>query len=44
MDYSDYHEGEWQGERYGVVSHLLSVSLNQRVRLQGVRAKAKTCP
>ena len=33
MDYSDYREGEWQGERYGVVSHLLSVSLNQRVRL-----------
>ena len=34
MDYSDYREGEWQGERYGVVTHLLSVSLNQRVRLK----------
>jgi NADH-quinone oxidoreductase subunit C len=33
MDYSDYRHGEWQGDRYGVVSHLLSVSLNQRVRL-----------
>ncbi|BEP43386.1 NADH-quinone oxidoreductase subunit C [Variovorax sp. 375MFSha3.1] len=33
MDYSDYRDGEWQGGRYGVVSHLLSVSLNQRVRL-----------
>jgi NADH-quinone oxidoreductase subunit C len=34
MDYSDYREGEWQGERFGVVSHLLSVSLNQRLRLK----------
>jgi NADH-quinone oxidoreductase subunit C len=34
MDYSDYREGEWQGERFGVVTHLLSVSLNQRVRLK----------
>ena len=34
MDYSDYREGEWEGERFGVVSHLLSVSLNQRVRLK----------
>jgi NADH-quinone oxidoreductase subunit C len=34
MDYSDYREGEWQGDRYCVVSHLLSVSLNQRVRLK----------
>ena len=34
MDSSDYREGEWQGERYGVVTHLLSVSLNQRVRLK----------
>ena len=34
MDYSDYREGEWQGERFCVVSHLLSVSLNQRVRLK----------
>ena len=34
MDYSDYREGEWQGERFCVISHLLSVSLNQRVRLK----------
>ncbi|MGK6307127.1 NADH-quinone oxidoreductase subunit C [Variovorax sp. DT-64] len=34
MDYSDYREGEWGGERFCVVSHLLSVSLNQRVRLK----------
>jgi NADH-quinone oxidoreductase subunit C len=34
MDYSDYREGEWEGERFCVVSHLLSVSLNQRVRLK----------
>lgn len=34
MDYSDYREGEWQGERFCVVTHLLSVSLNQRVRLK----------
>jgi NADH-quinone oxidoreductase subunit C len=34
MDYSDYREGEWQGERFCVVSHLLSVTLNQRVRLK----------
>jgi NADH-quinone oxidoreductase subunit C len=34
LDYSDYREGEWQGERFCVVTHLLSVSLNQRVRLK----------
>ena len=38
VDYSDYREGldgERQGgDRYCVVSHLLSVSLNQRVRLK----------
>jgi len=34
MDYSDYRDGEWAGERFCVVSHLLSVSLNQRVRLK----------
>ena len=34
MDYSDYREGDWEGPRYCVVSHLLSVSLNQRVRLK----------
>ena len=34
LDYSDYREGEWQGERFCVATHLLSVSLNQRVRLK----------
>ena len=34
VDYSDYREGGWDGQRYCVVSHLLSVSLNQRVRLK----------
>ncbi|AMO21945.1 NADH-quinone oxidoreductase subunit C [Ramlibacter solisilvae] len=34
VDYSGYGNGEWDGPRYAVVSHLLSVSLNQRVRLK----------
>ncbi|WP_332815633.1 NADH-quinone oxidoreductase subunit C [Ramlibacter sp.] len=34
VDYSDYGNGAWDGARYAVVSHLLSVSLNQRVRLR----------
>jgi NADH-quinone oxidoreductase subunit C len=34
LDYSAWREGEWQGERFCVVTHLLSVSLNQRVRLK----------
>ena len=34
VDYSDYKDAAWDGLRYGVVSHLLSVSLNQRVRLK----------
>jgi NADH-quinone oxidoreductase subunit C len=34
LDYSEYRMGEWDGLRYAVVSHLLSVSLNQRVRLR----------
>ncbi|HEY2254561.1 MAG TPA: NADH-quinone oxidoreductase subunit C [Variovorax sp.] len=34
MDYSSYRDGQWQGERFCVVTHLLSVSLNQRVRLK----------
>jgi len=34
VDYSEYKAGEWDGPRYAVVSHLLSVSLNQRVRLR----------
>jgi NADH-quinone oxidoreductase subunit C len=34
VDYSDYGNGQWEGPRYCVVSHLLSLSLNQRVRLK----------
>ena len=34
VDYSGYGEGAWQGPRFAVVYHLLSVSLNQRVRLK----------
>ena len=34
VDYSEYRMGDWDGPRYAVVSHLLSVSLNQRVRLR----------
>jgi NADH-quinone oxidoreductase subunit C len=34
IDYSDYRDGGWEGPRYCVASHLLSVSLNQRVRLK----------
>jgi NADH-quinone oxidoreductase subunit C len=34
VDYSEYRAGEWDGLRYAVTSHLLSVSLNQRVRLR----------
>jgi NADH-quinone oxidoreductase subunit C len=34
VDYSDYKNGGWDGPRYAVVTHYLSVSLNQRVRLR----------
>lgn len=34
MDYSAYRDGQWEGQRFAVVSHLLSVSLNQRVRVR----------
>jgi len=34
VDYSEYKDGRHDGLRYCVVSHLLSVSLNQRVRLK----------
>jgi NADH-quinone oxidoreductase subunit C len=34
VDYSDYKDGAWQSARYAVVLHLLSVSLNQRLRLR----------
>ncbi len=34
LDFSDYKNQPWEGLRYAVVSHLLSVSLNWRVRLK----------
>jgi NADH-quinone oxidoreductase subunit C len=34
VDYSEYKAGEWDGLRYAVTIHLLSVSLNQRVRVR----------
>jgi len=34
VDYSEYGNGTWDGPRYAVVYHLLSVSLNQRLRLR----------
>jgi NADH-quinone oxidoreductase subunit C len=34
VDYSTYGDGAWDGLRYGVVVHLLSISLNQRVRVR----------
>ncbi len=34
VDYSAYGDGRWEGPRFAVVSHLLSVSLNQRVRVR----------
>jgi NADH-quinone oxidoreductase subunit C len=34
MDYSGYGDGAWEGSRFAVVYHLLSVSLNQRVRVR----------
>ena len=34
IDYSAYGDGPWEGARYAVVVHLLSVSNNQRVRVR----------
>lgn len=34
VDYSTYGDGRWEGARFAVVTHLLSVSLNQRVRVR----------
>ncbi len=34
VDYSTYRDGAWDGLRFCAVSHLLSVSLNQRVRVK----------
>jgi NADH-quinone oxidoreductase subunit C len=34
VDYQDYGDGTYDGLRYAVVNHLLSVSLNHRVRVR----------
>ena len=34
VDYADYGDGTWDGLRFAVVYHYLSISLNQRVRLR----------
>ena len=34
VDYSTYGDGVWEGLRFAVVTHLLSVNLNQRVRVR----------
>lgn len=34
VDYSDYGDGAWEGARFAVVVHLLSLSHNQRVRVR----------
>ncbi len=34
VDYAAYGDGAWEGPRFAVVNHLLSVSLNQRVRVR----------
>ena len=34
VDYSSYKDQAWEGMRYGVVSHLLSVNKNWRLRLK----------
>lgn len=34
VDYADYGDGTWEGLRFATVYHLLSISLNHRVRLK----------
>ncbi len=34
VDYLEYGEGSWQGPRFAVVYHLLSVAHNQRIRVR----------
>lgn len=34
VDYADYGDGVWVGQRFAVVYHLLSISLNHRIRLR----------
>jgi NADH-quinone oxidoreductase subunit C len=34
IDYRDYGDGAWEGRRFAVVYHLLSVKRNQRLRMR----------
>jgi NADH-quinone oxidoreductase subunit C len=34
LDYQDYREGAWEGQRFAVVYHLLSLTHNVRVRVR----------
>ncbi|MGH8751694.1 MAG: NADH-quinone oxidoreductase subunit C [Burkholderiales bacterium] len=34
VDYQDYREGEWSGQRFAVVCHLLSLAHNWRLRIK----------
>lgn len=34
VDYQDYGDGRWEGARFAAVVHLLSVSLNHRLRVR----------
>ena len=34
VDYQDYRDGAWSGQRFGVVSHLLSLAHNWRLRVR----------
>lgn len=34
IDYSEFKDGQYEGPRYCVAAHLLSVSLNHRIRLK----------
>jgi len=34
IDYSEYGDGAWNGKRFAVVYHLISVQLNQRLRVR----------
>jgi len=34
VDYQDFGDGSWSGQRFGVVSHLLSIAHNWRLRVR----------
>lgn len=34
VDYSEFRDGTWEGARFAVVYHLMSVALNHRIRLK----------